>query len=73
VFANGVRACQDVLGRYPRNYEANFQAGYQLMGADDFAAVRDPARLAAMPQPDRQSWQAFWADVDALLAASGAK
>jgi Flp pilus assembly protein TadD len=31
--------------------------------------VRDPAALAALPPAERQAWQAFWADVDALLAA----
>jgi hypothetical protein len=34
----------------------------------ELLAVRDPAWLAAMPKPDRKRWQAFWADVDALLA-----
>jgi hypothetical protein len=34
----------------------------------DLAAVRDPAWLAAMPEPERKKWQIFWADVDALIA-----
>jgi tetratricopeptide (TPR) repeat protein len=36
----------------------------------DLAAVRDPAWLAAMPPSDRKRWEAFWADVDALLLAT---
>jgi Flp pilus assembly protein TadD len=39
----------------------------------DLAAVRDPARLAAMPDIDRVRWQQFWADVDALLAPAPPK
>jgi hypothetical protein len=34
------------------------------------ANVRDPAWLASMPAPDRKAWEALWADVDALLAAT---
>ena len=34
----------------------------------DMIAVREPAWLAAMPDPDRKTWRSFWADVDALLA-----
>jgi tetratricopeptide (TPR) repeat protein len=30
------------------------------------AAIRDSAWLDAMPQPDRERWQAFWVQVDAL-------
>jgi Tfp pilus assembly protein PilF len=33
------------------------------------APVRDPAWLAAMPPTDRKAWEAFWRDVDALLAS----
>jgi tetratricopeptide (TPR) repeat protein len=35
----------------------------------DLAPIRDPAALAAMPADDRQAWQAFWREVDALLAS----
>jgi tetratricopeptide (TPR) repeat protein len=35
----------------------------------DLAPVRDPAWLAAMTPTDRKVWEAFWADVDAALAA----
>ena len=31
----------------------------------DLAAVRDPKELAKLPEPERQQWHAFWADVDA--------
>ena len=33
----------------------------------DFAGVRDNARLAALPPEEREAWQAFWAEVAALL------
>jgi tetratricopeptide (TPR) repeat protein len=33
------------------------------------APVRDPAWLATMPPTDRKAWEAFWRDVDALLAS----
>ena len=29
--------------------------------------VRDPARLANLPEPERQAWQAFWREVEGLL------
>ena len=32
-------------------------------------AVRDPAALAAMTEPDRKKWSQLWADVDAVLAS----
>jgi hypothetical protein len=34
----------------------------------ELIALRDPVWLAAMPPADRKPWEAFWADVDALLA-----
>jgi serine/threonine-protein kinase len=37
----------------------------------DLAAVRDPAALAQLPQPERAAWQALWADVAALLERAG--
>jgi serine/threonine-protein kinase len=33
----------------------------------DLAPIRDPDALAKLPQEERQSWQAFWRDVDDLL------
>ena len=30
------------------------------------AGVRDPA-LASLPEPERQTWQAFWQEVEGLL------
>jgi tetratricopeptide (TPR) repeat protein len=33
------------------------------------APVRDPEWLTAMPPTDRKAWQAFWREVDALLAS----
>jgi tRNA A-37 threonylcarbamoyl transferase component Bud32 len=31
------------------------------------AGVRDPAALANLPEPERQTWQAFWQEVERLL------
>jgi hypothetical protein len=31
------------------------------------AGVRDPAGLANLPEPERQTWQAFWQEVEGLL------
>jgi hypothetical protein len=53
----------------PVNAEAVRKALAHWRQDSDLAAVRDPAWLAAMPAPDRAKWEAFWADVDALLAA----
>ena len=33
------------------------------------AGVHDPAALADLPEPERQEWQAFWQEVEGLLAA----
>jgi hypothetical protein len=31
------------------------------------AGVRNPAALADLPEPERQTWQAFWQQVEGLL------
>jgi NAD(P)-dependent dehydrogenase (short-subunit alcohol dehydrogenase family) len=31
------------------------------------AGVRDPAALANLPESERQTWQAFWREVEGLL------
>jgi hypothetical protein len=31
------------------------------------AGVSDPAALANLPDPERQTWQAFWQEVEGLL------
>jgi tetratricopeptide (TPR) repeat protein len=33
---------------------------------DDLAGVRKPEALNGMPAPERQEWQSFWSDVEAL-------
>jgi hypothetical protein len=33
---------------------------------DDLAGVRKPEALKGMPAPERQEWQSFWTDVEAL-------
>ena len=39
----------------------------------DLASIRDSAALAKLPEPERQAWQALWADVGRLLDANGPK
>jgi hypothetical protein len=34
----------------------------------DLAGVRDAGALAKLPEVEREAWQAFWKDVEALLA-----
>ncbi len=34
----------------------------------DLAGVRDAGALARLPEPERDAWRSFWAEVDALLA-----
>jgi hypothetical protein len=38
---------------------------------EDMAPVREPSRRAAMPPADRDAWQMFWAEVDAVLIRVG--
>ena len=38
----------------------------------DLAGVRDSDALAKLPENERKSWQALWADVDAALKKAGA-
>jgi hypothetical protein len=37
----------------------------------DFAPVRDPSALAAMPSDQRTAWQGLWAEVRRKAATSG--
>ena len=39
----------------------------QLRQRPDLSSVREPAELAKLPEAERQAWQQFWFDVDALL------
>jgi serine/threonine-protein kinase len=39
----------------------------------DLAGVREPAALAKLPEPERQSWEKLWADVAAVLTKAGSK
>jgi hypothetical protein len=38
-----------------------------LLSLPVLAGVRDPAALANLPEPERQTWQAFWQEVEELL------
>jgi hypothetical protein len=41
----------------------------ELWRADQtFALVRDPSALDGLPATEREEWQAFWAEVEAVLA-----
>jgi hypothetical protein len=40
-----------------------------LCGIPGLAGLRDPAALANLPEPERQTWQAFWEEVEGLLRA----
>jgi serine/threonine-protein kinase len=41
------------------------------LAADDLAGVRDPAKLAQLPEAERKEWETFWAEVRALLDKAG--
>ena len=38
-----------------------------LRGLPVLAGVRDPAALADLPEPERQTWQKLWQEVEGLL------
>ncbi|HJZ59908.1 MAG TPA: hypothetical protein VKE74_33510 [Gemmataceae bacterium] len=38
-----------------------------LRGLPVLAGVRDPVALANLPEPEQQTWQAFWEEVEGLL------
>src|SRR5215475_12992422 len=38
-----------------------------LLSLPVLAGVRNPAGLANLPEPERQTWQAFWQEVEGLL------
>jgi hypothetical protein len=40
-------------------------------GHHAFAPVREPEALDRLPEAERKGWQAFWADVDALIKKAG--
>ena len=37
-------------------------------GDPDLAGIREEAGLAKLPEDERETWRAFWAEVDAALA-----
>jgi hypothetical protein len=43
-----------------------------MQAADDLAGVRDPARLAKLPEPERQAWQELWSDLESRVSRSPA-
>jgi hypothetical protein len=38
-----------------------------LRGLHVLAGVHNPAGLASLPEPERQTWQALWQEVEGLL------
>jgi hypothetical protein len=34
---------------------------------DALVGVRDPTSLGKLPEPERKKWEAFWAEVKAML------
>jgi tRNA A-37 threonylcarbamoyl transferase component Bud32 len=51
----------------PAEASAALQVLEVLRGLPVLAGVRNPAALANLPEPERQTWQAFWQEVDGLL------
>jgi hypothetical protein len=43
------------------------------MTDEDLAGTRDAAALAKLPQAERKEWEAFWAEVKALLGKDTTK
>ena len=39
----------------------------------DLGGVRDNEKLAKLPEAERKEWQAFWAEIDALLKPAGGR
>src|SRR5262245_3791002 len=42
-----------------------------LLSFPVLAGVRDPAAQANLPEPERQTWQAFWQEIEGLLRGPG--
>jgi hypothetical protein len=51
----------------PAEVAAARQVLEALRGLPGLAGVRGPAALANLPEPERQTWQAFWQEVEGLL------
>jgi hypothetical protein len=51
----------------PAETSAARQVLEALVGLPVLAGVRDPAALANLPESERQTWQAFWQEVEGLL------
>ena len=58
-----------LLDRVPREARPQIAQVLQHWKTDsDLAGVREPARLAKLPDEERKAWKALWAEVDAMLA-----
>ncbi len=60
---------QRLSGASPAEAAAARQVLECLRGLPVLAGVHDLAALADLPEPERQAWQAFWQEVEGLLAA----
>jgi tRNA A-37 threonylcarbamoyl transferase component Bud32 len=54
-------------GGSPAEATAARQVLEGLRGLPVLAGVREPAALARLPEPERQTWQALWQEVEGLL------
>jgi choice-of-anchor C domain-containing protein len=59
-----------VLAKSPKNWPLVREALIRWKTERNLSAVRSQVCLLAMPPSDCKAWQAFWAEVDALLASS---
>jgi hypothetical protein len=58
---------QQLSSGSPAEATAARQVLEALRGLPILAGVRNPAALATLPEPERQTWQAFWQEVEGLL------
>jgi hypothetical protein len=57
-----------ILDARPASMKAGIVRTLQPWKGDtDLTAIRDDEALAKLPEPEQKEWQAFWAEVDALL------
>jgi serine/threonine-protein kinase len=54
-------------GASPQGRSTVVQTLHHWLIDSDLAGVRDPASLSRLPEGERNSWQALWKNVDALL------
>jgi hypothetical protein len=65
--AEVARQAQQLSSASPAEAAAARQVLEALCGVPGLATVRNRAALANLPEPERQTWQAFWQEVEGLL------